>query len=177
MTLYALFQYIHYKWHAKTRHGIHSPFVYAFIDNVLRKQEKNFAADIVHYFQCKEIHFWGTKGKAYDAVAKALPDMRIHIVNVSEDAAKLSPPDLIWIDGAPPEEWRSIYNAYKSSLPSKTIIALSHIYATRQHTHAWQQLCSDVAVRMSIDVFKAGLLFFRKEFKEKQYFVVQARAL
>lgn len=35
MNLHAFTTYIRYRLQAKTRHGIHSPFVYAFIDNCL----------------------------------------------------------------------------------------------------------------------------------------------
>lgn len=38
MSLHSFVQYILYRTKAKTRHGIHSPFVYAFIDNCLGKK-------------------------------------------------------------------------------------------------------------------------------------------
>lgn len=38
MTLHSLIEFIKYRLKAKTRHGIHSPFVYAFIDNCLGMQ-------------------------------------------------------------------------------------------------------------------------------------------
>lgn len=41
MTLHAFTAYIKYRLKAKSRHGIHSPFVYAFIDNCLGKKSKN----------------------------------------------------------------------------------------------------------------------------------------
>ncbi len=51
MTLHALIQYIRYKWKAKTRHGIHSPFVYAFIDDCLaKKSTQNLEERINAYF-------------------------------------------------------------------------------------------------------------------------------
>lgn len=51
MTLHALIQYIRYKLKAKTRHGIHSPFVYAFIDNCLaKKSAQNLEERINAYF-------------------------------------------------------------------------------------------------------------------------------
>ncbi len=49
--MHALLQYIRYRWKAKTRHGIHSPFVYAFIDNCLaKKSAQNLEERINAYF-------------------------------------------------------------------------------------------------------------------------------
>lgn len=49
--MHTLLQYIRYWWKAKTRHGIHSPFVYAFIDNCLaKKSAQNLEERINAYF-------------------------------------------------------------------------------------------------------------------------------
>jgi hypothetical protein len=54
MTTHALLQYLKYRWNAKTRHGIHSPFVYAFIDNCLgRKSADSLQQRINTYFDGK----------------------------------------------------------------------------------------------------------------------------
>lgn len=56
MTIHALLQYLKYRWHAKTRHGIHSPFVYAFIDNCLGiRSTLSLAERINSYFNNKVV--------------------------------------------------------------------------------------------------------------------------
>jgi hypothetical protein len=38
---------------------------------------------------------------------------------------------------------------------------------------AWEKICKDDRVTLSIDLFFIGLVFFRKEFREKQHFVIR----
>jgi len=41
--LQLLFRYLKYRWHAKSRHDIHSPFLYAFVDEVLGDDRSFYA--------------------------------------------------------------------------------------------------------------------------------------
>jgi hypothetical protein len=38
---------------------------------------------------------------------------------------------------------------------------------------AWELILENPRVKMSIDIFSAGLVFFRNEFKVKQQFVIR----
>ncbi|MEJ0084035.1 MAG: hypothetical protein WDM78_24545 [Puia sp.] len=38
---------------------------------------------------------------------------------------------------------------------------------------AWKTIQEDPRVKMSVDIFSAGLVFFRNEFKVKQQFVIR----
>ncbi len=47
------------------------------------------------------------------------------------------------------------------------------IHKTKRHSAKWLRLRKHPKVMMSIDLYGVRLLFFRKEFKEKQHFVLK----
>lgn len=58
MNGYQLLQWLKHRWLAKSRHGIHSPFVYHFSETVLYKQSSNGLKDrIAAYFIEDELHY------------------------------------------------------------------------------------------------------------------------
>ncbi len=127
MTCHALKQYLNYRWKAKTRHGVHSPFVYSFIDNGLGRKE-DLETIINSYF------------KDYNRMW--LNDTRqLSIVDSKQDPGSL--------------------------------IVVKNIHTNEQADRAWQQAVTDKHVKLSIDLYQVGLLFFRDEFKEKQHFVLK----
>jgi len=201
MSLHASFQYVKYKWHAKTRHGIHSPFVYDFIENVLRPLRsyasvidhkrlspyQRLAERIVKYFHCDSIYYIAEQTKDTAAVlATAQIKGNVFVIN-DENAEKISvigskalqpessipSPNLLWIEHTSPLQWLRIFDKYKSRLLPYTIVAVSQIHKSKLHTACWRRLKMQPEVRMSIETYKLGLLFFRKEFKEKQDFILQ----
>jgi hypothetical protein len=62
--MYRQIQYLKYLWNAKTRHGVHSPFVYAFIEQVLRSNKHKSLKDrIMQYFDTEEIKWLSFEAK------------------------------------------------------------------------------------------------------------------
>lgn len=54
-----------------------------------------------------------------------------------------------------------------------TVLFLPGIHQTAQHTDKWNELIASPHVKLSIDFYKAGLLFFSEDFKEKQNFIIR----
>jgi predicted O-methyltransferase YrrM len=54
-----------------------------------------------------------------------------------------------------------------------SILILDDIHWSKEMEQAWDHCRADARVRLSIDLFFIGLLFFRKEFKVKQDFVIR----
>lgn len=66
---------------------------------------------------------------------------------------------------------------YFQQLLAKTnndsILVFDDIHWSREMEAAWETIKKDPAVTCSIDLFFIGIVFFRKEFKEKQHFVIR----
>jgi len=53
------------------------------------------------------------------------------------------------------------------------VIAVRHPHQSRARTAHWDALRARPEVRLSVDFYVIGLLFFREEFKAKQHFVLR----
>lgn len=131
MTLYAIKEYLKYKWIAKSRHGVHSPFVYAFIEKVLRdKTPGSLDEKLQAYFAGNMIRFFDL----------SLPDTKSVLGTTHQPDA---------------------------------ILVIKNIHKNERTGIAWHNIVQNESVKLSIDVFSLGLVFFREEFKEKQHFVLK----
>src|SRR6478736_2420711 len=82
--------------------------------------------------------------------------------------------DFAFIDG---NHRKEPTERYFKELISKTdndsILVFDDIHWSREMEAAWETIKKDAAVTCSIDLFFIGIVFFRKEFKEKQHFVIR----
>ncbi|MBA3829643.1 MAG: hypothetical protein H0X33_11950 [Taibaiella sp.] len=164
MIFYSFSQYLKYRIKAKTRHGVHSPFVYAFIEQVIKNKgplasiapiddiglttrQQKMIARICEYVQCKEV---------------------LSVV----DTGQLNTCSGLLIPGNKPDEWEEMYNS-AGNINEQAVIIVTDIHKSEQHSIAWRKLYSRTSVRLSIDLFDVGVLLYRKEFKEKQHFILK----
>jgi len=54
-----------------------------------------------------------------------------------------------------------------------TIIIFDDIRWNKEMLQAWQEIVQHSSVTLSLDLYKIGIIFFRKEFKVKQHFVIR----
>src|SRR6185436_11236417 len=79
--------------------------------------------------------------------------------------------DLVFVDGNHRREPTERY--FTQLLPAvhnDSILIFDDIHWSREMEQAWETVINTSIVRCSIDLFFAGILFFRHEFKEKQHF-------
>nr|AIA18902.1 Methyltransferase domain protein [uncultured bacterium] len=82
--------------------------------------------------------------------------------------------DFAFVDGNHRQEPTERY--FKELLAktnNDSILVFDDIHWSREMEAAWETIKKDAAVTCSIDLFFVGIIFFRKEFKEKQHFVIR----
>jgi hypothetical protein len=167
VTLHALKEYIKYRWKAKTRHGIHSPFVYDLIDKVLFNKERN-----------KENTGHITPTDIADLHTKLAGAAKKNIMLIASIISYYNSPHHPF-----PEKPEFLFHnaedhknsAREISANTSRIIIVSNIHNTLSADAKWKDLYEDPEVSLSIDLYCFGLLFFRKEFKEKQHFFLRSK--
>ncbi|MBI1193916.1 MAG: hypothetical protein GC205_12215 [Bacteroidetes bacterium] len=87
--------------------------------------------------------------------------------------AELQQLDFLYLDGDHTEAGTTVY--VKACLPfaaSDSCFVLDDIHWSEGMERAWQQVCSLPEVRLSIDCYRFGLLFFRPAQRQKEHFLL-----
>lgn len=82
----------------------------------------------------------------------------------------LSTLDFVYVDGNHREDATLRY--FEMFLPkthNNSVLVFDDIYWSAGMTKAWQTICAHPKVKLSIDLYSTGLVFFREEIKEKQH--------
>jgi predicted O-methyltransferase YrrM len=83
-------------------------------------------------------------------------------------------PDLVFIDGNHREEPTLRYfEQFSSSAHQGTILVFDDIHWSEGMEAAWRKICADPRVRLSVDLFFIGLVFYNPDFREKQHFSIR----
>jgi hypothetical protein len=186
-------EYVKYRRKARGMHGVHSPFAYELSENLLKQKaapgnlvlatsrHRKLVNKIISYFQCRHILWLTNKDgetETYISIGQEEQggiQLRTERFNFDQFAT-YPPPDLYLIDLENPEDWMQAWQKYKPYIGPNDVFLITSVHQSREHTGAWDQIHMDDAVRLSTDLFKVGLLFFREEFKEKQHFVLKTKS-
>jgi predicted O-methyltransferase YrrM len=91
------------------------------------------------------------------------------------EVISLNPPaELVFIDGNHRKKpVLDYFEKFMTKISHSSMIIIHDIHWSREMEEAWSLIQAHPKVKMSIDIFSAGLVFFREEFKVKQQFVIQ----
>ena len=86
----------------------------------------------------------------------------------------LSPVSFVFIDGNHRQEPTERYFLqFLPALHNDSIVVFDDIHWSKEMENAWQTIRENPAVRCSIDLFFIGIVFFRKDIKIKQHFMIR----
>ena len=195
-----LLKYLHYYWVAANAkgHGIHSPFVFKFIKEILNaksslEQVENSAPSIKKILQ--EIEAAGSSKltpKFKLLIARLL--QTYHPLTISVTGGKkqfegdstinsnatnelnkfVESIDFAFI-GEGQDEATMLQRASSliDKMHSDSWIILHGIHADADMETAWNALKKHSNIRLTIDLFSIGILFCRKEQKEQEHFIIR----
>jgi predicted O-methyltransferase YrrM len=84
------------------------------------------------------------------------------------------PADLVFIDGNHRKKpLLDYFEKCIQKISASAMIIIHDIHWSREMEEAWDIIQQDPRVKMSIDIFSAGLVFFREEFLIKQQFIIR----
>ena len=168
MSVHATIELIKYKWKAKGRHGTHSPFVYDFIEQVLMNKAPLNKELLV---TCPTLDL--KYENLLNRIAQHYRYYSVLQLPLTDNVMIAPSADLIVLDNNSPAQWLHLYDQYSVFLENESAVAVLNIHQTSAHSAAWAALCKMEPVRMSLDMYGIGLLLFKKEFKEKQHFILK----
>ncbi|MBN1650238.1 MAG: hypothetical protein JW857_02850 [Bacteroidales bacterium] len=169
-------------------HGIHSPFVFAFYNAVKKKAKslmklnqkhlgfKNQETRILHAIYqhlnpSSILVLTPNNEEAYKAFFKDVSAL-VFVKNLEELDNKAQKFDFIYISNALQINNKNTFEALLPFIQNHTAVIIPQIHASKEAIMIWKMVGDKHVVKLSLDLFFMGLLFFRKE-STKQHFVLR----
>jgi hypothetical protein len=170
---FTLFNYFKYYFTAANGkgHGVHSPFVYSFIRSVLNnkglKQEANYSNKYRTLVNCM-VAFYKPK------FVMELELTTSSKLNVLEEIKNANSIGLFYLKQN--KNAADIMLYFKTALKkinTHSILIFDSIHSSKEMETSWENIKMHKEVKLTIDVYKLGIVFFRKEQLEKENFIIR----
>lgn len=168
MTTHELISNLHYRWVAKNLHGVHSPFVYAFNEQLLAHKKLLHATAIDKQLE-------GLPAKYQQLIARMQQHYSLlNLYTASPNLLPIERPiDCLLLKKDKPGDWIRMYHTYAPYLAEHACIIVAGIHTTARHAAKWKRLHNNPSIKLSIDLFGIGIIFKRNELKDKYHYVLR----
>lgn len=163
-----MYQFLSYLWFyivANNQHGVHSPFVYDYVTKCLYKKTKlrvpvslKILIKSISYFGFRTIRLLGDKVDTQATIETMCSEVtftphRADVVFTDINALHFKDLD-------------------PDRLQNNTLLLVDYIHKNKDNFKLWEKVLQLDQVRISIDLFYCGVVFFRKE-QAKEHFKIR----
>lgn len=150
---------------ATNQHGVHSPFIYNFITKGLyRKGTKNFS--VTENVLVKSMAYFSGQNIR---IIKGSNELKAQLDSVFKNLRYDSPPYDIIYTNIQNKPFKGIDTEYRHN---ETVLIVTGIYESKENLSLWKEILKLEEVRVTIDVYHCGLVFFRRE-QVKEHFKIR----
>ena len=166
--LYRLFAFIKFRLSSSNQHGVHSPFVYSYITKCLYAapyykipKSHNVLIKTIAFFNLGQVQLVPNSISLQKEITEHLKE--IAFTNTSNE--------LIFIDRVDRATINELI-VHNGHIANDTVVFVNGIYRTGNTHKLWKDIKELKQVKVTIDLFYCGLVFFRRE-QVKEHFKIR----
>ncbi len=170
---FTLFNYFKYYFNASNGkgHGVHSPFVFNFIGSILNNKELKQEANYSNKYRALVIRMVAYYMPVVVMEFEATTSNKANILEEIENAVTIGLLHLKQIKNA--EDLTNNFNTAIKKVNAESILIFEGIHKSKEMENSWEKIKMHDEVKLTIDVYKLGIVFFRKEHLEKENFTIR----
>lgn len=160
--------YLKFLLTSTNQHGVHSPFVYAYVTKCLYKKAIIKGSKSIQVFQKSRTYFKAERVKWFGEEEKL---NRISEAGKGIFSVQHPPFDLVFISRKSQKEGIE-FMSDSQKIANHSMVLIEGIYTSKANQLLWERVKEMPEIRVSIDMFHCGVLFFRKE-QVKEHFKIR----
>lgn len=184
--LQKIISYIKFLWNSKNEHGVHSPFVFDLVTKCFYDKTKHpeysllkntskrsrLLVRIVRYFEPKTILEIGNEIELNTFICSS-KIISFQAFQTNINASHASTIDFIYFNKN--ESQKTTLDYFERLLPTvmnDSVWIINDIHKSKENENTWDFIKKHPKVKVTIDAFHFGMVFFRAE-QEKEHFVIR----
>ena len=170
---FTLFNYFKYYFNASNGkgHGVHSPFVFSFIQEVLNNKELQQEAGYSDKYRALVARMVAYYMPASVMELEAIPSSKAKVLEEIENTNTIGLLYIKQIKNA--EDLTNYFNAALKKINTQSILIFDNIHDSKEMEPSWETIKMHKEVKLTIDLYKLGVVFFRQEQLEKENFIIR----
>ena len=168
-----LYKYFNYYFNASNGkgHGVHSPFVFNFISSILNNKELKQEANYSNKYRALLIRMVAYYMPEVVMEFEATPSNKADVLEEIENADTIG---LLHVkQNKNAEDVISYFSAAIKKVNTESILIFDGIHDSKEMENSWEAIKMHKEVKLTIDLYKLGIVFFRQEQLEKENFTIR----